>query len=158
MNQPSSWQYMRDPFCATGQSFIATLDTCMLRSEKGVEQLTDFLIAALSLGDGYIGVNGGFNPPYKYPGSRLHELGRTAPRKVASHREQERGSEHKCVWAYRTLKARGELEGAYVPKWFIDEGWLEIYEGAECAVRHLLEDRGQSPQTSVHGFVRALFI
>ena len=41
-----------------------------------------------------------------------------------------RGSEHSCVWEYRTLQREGRLAGAFVPAWFHRENWLGKYENA----------------------------
>lgn len=126
-----SWDHVKHPFYVSGRSF--TMDAVMtsLRSSKGVEKLAQFLQAALNLDKKYVAVSEGFNAPLQCPSNRLDEFKRQSPRPQFDGMSDVRGSEAHCVWAYRTLQEEGTLEGAYIPQWFTDEGWLKIYENAE---------------------------
>ena len=133
-NFGTSWNYVKHPFYAVGRSMSIRLITTKVRSREGVEELTELLRAALGQGKQYVEISGGFNAPMKCAHNRLLELNRRSPWPDAHRRgavHVARGSEEHCVWAYRTLKAEGVLDKAHVPSWFIKEGWLEIYEGAE---------------------------
>ena len=120
----TSWNHVKHPFFAVGRAMSIRLITTKVRSREGVEELTELLRAALGQSKQYVEINGGFRAPMKCAHNRLLELDRLRGQDL-------RGSEEHCVWAYRTLKAEGALDKAHVPSWFIKEGWLEIYEGAE---------------------------
>jgi len=101
------------------------LITTKMRSAEGVEELVRLLRASLGIDQRtYVEISGGFRAPMKCAHNRLIELHRQSGN-VA------RGSEQHCVWTYRTLQAEGVLNHAFVPRWFIREGWLDIYKGAE---------------------------
>ncbi|MDB5265130.1 MAG: hypothetical protein JWN64_701 [Parcubacteria group bacterium] len=133
-NFGSSWKNVKHPFYATGRSMSVRLITTKLRSREGVEELVELLRAALGQGKRYVEISGGFRAPMKCAHNRLLELGQRSPWPQADHSGHghvARGSEEYCVWGYRTLEAEGTLEKAHVPPWFLQEGWLKIYEGAE---------------------------
>ena len=136
-NFGTSWNHVKHPYYAKGQSFRVSLITTKVRSAEGMRELTKLLRAILGLGNEYLGISGGFHAPLKSDHNRLLEIGRRSPWPQAEYERGgniARGSEQHCVWAHRVLKEEGQLEKAYVPLWFVDEGWLQIYEGAE--VRH----------------------
>jgi hypothetical protein len=87
-------------------------------SDEARDTLVKLVRAALEEDDTFIGVSGGFSPPFDSPYN---------VRMVRGARHHVRGSENHCVWAYRTLKAEGRLDGAIIPKWFWDERWLDAY-------------------------------
>jgi hypothetical protein len=137
-NFGSSWNHVKHPFYAFGRSMSIKLITTKMRSREGVEELIKLLRAALGQDKRYVEISGGFSAPMKCAHNRLLELNRPSPwpeahRPRASH--VARGSEEHCVWAYLTLKAEGTLDKSHVPDWFLKEGWLEIYEGAEVRPR-----------------------
>jgi hypothetical protein len=128
---PSTWAHMKHPFCASGKSVVVTVRSGLLRTEDGVRELSRFLRAALGTTEEYVEVCGGFSAPFKSAHNLLIEKGIPSPSPKKHFGQWTRGSEEYCVWAYRTLLAEGELEGAYIPNWFIEEGWLDIYKDAE---------------------------
>lgn len=133
-NFGTSWNHVKHPFYAVGRSMSVRVITRKMRSREGVEELTKILRAALGQGNKYVEISGGFRAPMKCAHNRLLELNRRSPYPQANYSRTghvTRGSEEHCVWAYRTLKAEGTLEKSHVPAWFIKEGWLKIYEGAE---------------------------
>ncbi|HXK37871.1 MAG TPA: hypothetical protein VJ579_02290 [Candidatus Paceibacterota bacterium] len=127
----STWSNLTHPFCAKGRSVVVTVREGLLRTKDGVRELSRFLLAALGKTDEYVEVSGGFSAPLKCAHNRLIEKRIPSPSQKKHFGQSVRGSEQHCVWAYRTLLAEGKLEGAYVPKWFIEEDWLGIYKGAE---------------------------
>ena len=130
----STWTHVRHPYHAFGRSVQMQVHTNRARTAEGVDELVEVLSGLLSLGKRYVSVSGGFRSPMKCAHNRLLEIGTSSPYPDASSRgATARGSEEHCVWAYRTLKAEGVLAEAHVPEWFIPEGWLEIYEGAEVS-------------------------
>jgi len=137
-NFGTSWNHVKHPFCAIGRSVLLRLATTKVRSAGGVEELSNLLRASLGLDEKYVAISGGFLPPLARPPNRLNQIGRRSPWPKAAENQRMgntvRGSESHCVWAYRVLREEGVLEQSHVPSWFIPEGWLEIYEGAE--VRH----------------------
>jgi len=136
-NFGTSWNHVKHPYYAKGRSFRLSLITTKVRSAEGMKELTKLLRATLGLDNGYLGISGGFYAPLKSGHNRLLEIGRRSPWPQAEYGRGgniARGSEQHCVWAHRVLKEEGQLEKAYVPLWFKNEGWLQIYEGAE--VRH----------------------
>jgi hypothetical protein len=90
-----------------------------VRTSAGVEALAAYLRAALRLDNRYIGVSGGFRAPLEHPTNYLRVPYNSC-----------RGSEESCVWEYRVLQREGTLSAAFVPPWFIKEGWLAKYAGA----------------------------
>ncbi|KKR37739.1 MAG: hypothetical protein UT69_C0002G0001, partial [Candidatus Yanofskybacteria bacterium GW2011_GWE1_40_10] len=133
-NFGTSWNHVKHPFYATGRSMAVKLITTKVRSAESMEELTQLLRAALGLDNKYVDISGGFNAPLKCGYNRIVELGIRSPYPQAEYRRGgniTRGSEQHCVWSYRVLKEEGQLEKAYIPSWFIKEGWLKIYEGAE---------------------------
>lgn len=129
----SSWGHLKHPFRAEGQDMQLEVDTTKMRSTEGVDELAEVLRASLGLDKTYVAISGGFQPPMKCPNNRLLEIKRKSPYPRADHSGRghvARGSESHCVWAYRTLLEEGVLDKSYVPAWFKQEGWLEIYEGA----------------------------
>ncbi len=136
-NFSTSWNHVKHPYYAKGQSFSVRLITTKIRSAEGMEELTQILRSTLGLDKKYVGVSGGFRAPLQCGHNRLLATGRRSPWPQAEYGRNGnivRGSEQYCVWAYRVLTEEGQLEKAYVPSWFQSEGWLQTYEGAE--VRH----------------------
>lgn len=131
----ATWEHVNHPFRATGRTVKMCLVTTKIRSAEGVNELTQLLRAALGLDKKYVAISGGFQAPLICPENRLSELGRRSPWPEADYERSSgnkvRGSEGHCVWAYQILKEEGKLDGSFVPPWFIKEGWLQIYEGAE---------------------------
>lgn len=124
----STWGAVKHPFYAEGETFSMEICPVLCLTQKGYRTLFNFLAAALNQGDGYIEISGGFDPPFDYPSNIL------ARKKIKSPAERFgphncRGSEHHCVWEYRTLEAEGQLAGAKIPSWLAREGWLNIYAG-----------------------------
>ena len=114
-----TWAHVRHPFVGVGRSVDRRVCGHVVRTTAGVECLAAYRRAALRLDGRYIGVSGGFNPPLRYPSNHCG-----IPYKST------RGSEHSCVWEYRTLQREGHLAGAFVPPWFHRENWLGKYENA----------------------------
>ncbi len=130
----STWNHVKHPFYAIGRSFSIALITTNIRSREGVKELVELLRGALGEGKRYVEISGGFRAPMKCAHNRLLETGKPSPYPRASRDGRghvARGSEEHCVWAYRTLEKEGTLKQARVPDWFIREGWLGIYKGAE---------------------------
>jgi len=125
-----SWSNVNHPFRVFGRSFAAKLITTRLRTKEGVDELADVLRGALGMDGRYISVSGGFQPPFEYPHNRIIRLRQPSPYPRASDGNSVRGSENHCVWGYRTLEKEGVLGQSYVPSWFLQEGWLKIYENA----------------------------
>ncbi|MDD5342521.1 MAG: hypothetical protein PHI73_04285 [Patescibacteria group bacterium] len=114
-----TWNCINHPMRGRGQSFLIIVHPDACCTNRGFSLLVRFLTAALNLRRTYIEINGGFNPPYTLPHNVVRQAV-TAP-KV-------RGSEGHCVWTYRTLQRERRLKGSLVPKWFFDEGWLDLYK------------------------------
>jgi len=131
----SSWHHVRHPFCATSREVVFKLIYPRLRTAEGVAELSSILKQALGLDPKcYIGVSGGFAPPLRCAHNRIVDLGIESPcQSTWLGSSLARGSEAHCVWAHRVLQKEGKLSGAFIPDWFHKEGWLKIYEGAECA-------------------------
>jgi hypothetical protein len=130
----ASWSHVNHPYYAKGPSTIIKVTKRKLRSEKGIKDVVDFLRATLGLEATYVSVSGGFRAPLLCAHNLLLKKNMKSPwpdAHVQGAHHVARGSEEHCVWACRVLKKEGELKRAHVPLWFIDEGWLEIYEGAE---------------------------
>lgn len=130
----STWSHVGHPCRVTAKSFEVDILPLHVRTQSGIEEVTRFLRSALRLNDMYVGISGGFQPPMKCPDNRLLEIGRQSPYPNASNERNghlARGSEAHCVWTYRTLEEEGVLDKAYIPPWFKEEKWLDIYEGAE---------------------------
>jgi hypothetical protein len=128
---PCTWTHMKHPFYAKGSSITVTVRSGLLRTKDGVRELSRFLLATLGKTEEYVEVSGGFRAPLLCAHNLLLKKKIPSPVKKKHFGQSVRGSEQSCVWAYRTLLAEGKLEGAYIPEWFIEEGWLGIYEGAE---------------------------
>ena len=129
-----SWNHVKHPFCAVGRSLTIAVNSLHMRSKEGVQELINFLQATLSRHNKYVGISGGFYPPMKSAHNLLLEKELRSPWPGADYTRGghlARGSEAHCVWAYRTLQTEGFLKQSYVPSWFLNEGWLTIYEGAE---------------------------
>ncbi len=128
----STWSHVDHPFRAAGQTMQLEVDITKMCSAEGVDELAEVLRASLCLDETYVAISGGFQAPLKYPDNRLIETKRKSPYPNAGRGgHAARGSEAHCVWAYRTLQEEGVLDRSYVPAWFVREGWLEIYAGAE---------------------------
>jgi hypothetical protein len=122
----STWSYINHSFYAKGSSFGAEISKTLCLSEEGYSFLLKILKAALNLDNSFIAISGGFHSPYEYPGNILSQ--KKIPSPAGQHGAYNyRGSEHTCVWEYRTLEAEGKLSESYVPNWLYKEGWLEIY-------------------------------
>jgi hypothetical protein len=117
----STWSAMKHPVRAEGQTFEAEVSIAHALSREGVELIVGLLVAALELEDSYVAISGGFRAPFDYPANVARRFG------IHPERGQARGSENHCAWMYHTLVAEGELDGSYVPAWFIEEGWLRAY-------------------------------
>lgn len=118
-HRSSTWSHVRHPFVAVGRTLDMRVSEHHVRTTAGVQALAAYLRAALRLDGRYIGIRGGFNPPLRYPSNHCGiPYGST------------RGSEHDCVWEYRTLQREGHIAGAFVPPWFHRENWLGKYENA----------------------------
>jgi hypothetical protein len=115
----SSWSHVRHPYVAVGRTLDMRINEHHVRTATGVQALAAYLRAALRLDGRYIGVSGGFHPPLRHPTNH-----------VGIPYERCRGSEHMCVWEYRTLEREGMLADAFVPPWFYKEDWLGKYAGA----------------------------
>ncbi len=132
-----SWRHVKHPYYAAGRRVFMQVVSTKVRSKEGCAELTRLLRDSLGLDNRYVSISGGFQAPLEYPHNRLLGTRQSSPWPGATRPGEvylARGSENHCVWAYRVLQAEGELEKAYIPEWFIAEGWLNIYEGAE--VRH----------------------
>lgn len=128
----STWSHVNHPFRAAGQTMQLELDITKMCSAEGVDELAQVLRASLCFDEMYVAISGGFQAPLQYPDNRLTQTKRKSPYPHAGRGgHAARGSEAHCVWAYRTLQAEGVLGMSYVPVWFIQEGWLGIYAGAE---------------------------
>ena len=117
----SRWVNIDHPVFVQGQSFEAVVIPRHIVTEEGLETLVKLLSDAMSSNGNYVGVCGGFRSSLPYPSNVLSQLRTLPPRGEA------RGSEGRCVWTYRTLVKEGALQNAYVPRWFVDEGWLQAY-------------------------------
>lgn len=126
-----SWTHMKHPFHAKGTAIAVMVHSGLLRTKDGVRELSRFLLAALGKTDEFVEVCGGFQAPLYHAHNLLIEMGIPSPSKEKHYGQWTRGCEEFNVWAYRTLLAEGKLEGAYVPEWFLEEGWLATYEGTE---------------------------
>lgn len=111
----SSWCSINHPFCAKGRSLEVKLSATQIVSFDACELLLRVLTAALDLDDLFLGVRGGFCPPYEY-----HQV---------AHGAKVRGTESMVAWEYNTLKKEGKLEDSFVPSWFVNEGWVKEYSG-----------------------------
>ncbi len=125
-----SWQHLKHPFKAEGKQFRFSVDRLKVRTESGQRELTAFIEAALGVNGKYLSVIGGFRPPFCDPITRLHELKHSSCVELG----RKRSTAGHCVWSYYTLATEQRLNEAFIPPWFIREGWLSIYDGAE--VRH----------------------
>lgn len=119
----SSWNSINHPYRAEGRSFVATVSPLYILSEDGVSGVVNILSQALMLNNQYLPVSGGFQSPLGYPGNVARRCGI----RPGTHRGEARGSESHCAWTYHVLQQEGELEAAYVPEWFMNEGWLRAY-------------------------------
>jgi hypothetical protein len=124
-----SFTHVKHPYYVEGRELYCSLRMNALRTKRGVAELTYILSAAIGKSDEFVEVSGGFRPPLQNPHNRLLELGMKMP----GDKRRPRGSEHHCVWAYRTLHKEGitVLLQAHIPTWFLEEGWLGIYENAK---------------------------
>jgi hypothetical protein len=128
----SSWAHMQNPFSARGNEFTVTVDGDTIRTKEGAEALFNLLRGTFEIDGAWVGVSGGFRAPFQSAHNRIASLGIPSPYPRAKPGGiLARGSEAHCVWAYYHLLADDRLKDAYIPKWFIDEGWLNIYEGVE---------------------------
>lgn len=131
----ASWSHINHPYRAVGRSLELRLIGPKMLSQDSVDLLTRILRSALNLDDTYIAVSGGFDAPLSYPANKINRLGIRSPYPHADYGAATapiaRGSEAHCVWAYRVLETEGEIHRAFIPFWFIQERWLQIYEGEE---------------------------
>lgn len=112
-----SWSYVQHPYWLKSSQLIMAVDLGKMDNPQAQVEFQEILAAALGVGDTFLEINGGFNAPLPYPSN-------VYPDKTT----KARGSEHKCVWEYRTLMEEGELENAFVPQWFVREDWMSIYQ------------------------------
>lgn len=119
----SSWENMKHACKAAGKSFTFALYKPYEYSQELVDAAVNLILTALGNHDGYyVGVCGGFYPPYN------------TPEAIAAHTEKKipcnelRGTESHCMWTYDVLKEEGVLEEAYVPQWFYEENWIEFFK------------------------------
>lgn len=100
------WE-VNHPFYARGHEVRFDIDPLLCVTKEAADLLTEILIAALELNKTFIAVGGGFRAPNN---NRV--------------RVTSRGSEKEAVWGYRTLEEERALEGAYIPKWLFEEGYV----------------------------------
>jgi len=124
-----AWLRMKHPFKAEGDSFTAFWPPKHQLSDQDQAGLFGLLVAALNLDNSFVDIGGGFQPPLDYPSRVLEEKKIDSPYPGKRPDFPARGSEHSCVWEYLVLKREGVLEESFVPTWFLQEGWLDIYEG-----------------------------
>ncbi len=110
-----SWQ-MKHPYKAEGQTFGFSLNKLTARTTEGINEITEFITAALDLNT-YIAVSGGFRSRYTYPSNLQNKYAKNVV-----------GSEGDIFWQYQVLKQEGLLEKSSIPKFFIKGRWLEAYE------------------------------
>jgi hypothetical protein len=110
------WSYVHHPYLLESSRLIIAVDMKRMNTPNAQTEFQEVLAAALGLNNTFMEISGGFNAPLPYPGGML-------PSSVA----KPRGSEHKCVWEYRTLEQEDEISSAYIPDWFVNEKWLDIY-------------------------------
>lgn len=124
-NFGTTWSYMKHPYKATGKSFQFTLRGAYHATKELVDDAVKLILSALSQHPegNYVGVIGGFNAPYDFPENIANRTGKQLPGN-----ERPRGSEKHCMWTYDVLKQEGELEKAYIPKWFTKENWVEFFK------------------------------
>ena len=132
----TGWSHTTHPFYAQGQTFELEIDPVICQSQEAAEHLYRFLKAAANLDQTYIAISGGFGSPYDHPDNVRRRAGWI---RRDSH-DQARGSEGKCVWAYRTLEQEGKLDKAYIPPWFLREDWLGMYENFDRDPKLVLEE------------------
>ena len=101
---PSGW-VTKHPIKAEGYEVPLMIDPSACQSQEAVDHFVTLLTAMLGLNESYVGVSGGFEPPGRRRGKR--------------------GSEMHTVWTYNTLKQEGRLEGASIPSWLFEEGWVK---------------------------------
>ena len=118
----SSWENMKHPYKAAGKSFTFALYQPYEYSQELVDAAVDLILTALGHRDGYyVGVCGGFYPPYNPPEHIAAHTGKKLPC------NELRGTESHCMWTYDVLKEEGVLEEAYVPQWFYEENWISFF-------------------------------
>ncbi len=118
-----TWSQVKHPYRAAGQEITIDVSRTKILSQSGIEELKTFLLAVLGLENTYLAVSGGFRGPHEYPSN----VARQAGLRIGTYNGEVRGSEGFCAWAYNVLEQERELEGAYVPRWFKEEGWLAAY-------------------------------
>lgn len=118
----SSWVNLRRPYYAEGSEIAVDMSPTKSLSSEGIEEIQSVLLALLEIDKKYLSVYGGFREPFTHPQNVVSYLFGSNNRKMA------RGSEGFCVWAYKVLRAEGSLVEAYVPDWFLSEGWLQAYK------------------------------
>lgn len=101
---PRGW-VTEHPIKAEGYEVPLMIDPTACQSREAVDHFVALLTAMLGLDESYVGVSGGFEPPGRRRGKR--------------------GSEMHAVWTYHTLKQEGQLEGASIPSWLFEEGWVK---------------------------------
>lgn len=122
----SSWSGVNHPFYAAGSEITLQVSTTKALSAEGIEEIVTLMAAALELKNTHLSVSGGFRGTYTDP----ENIARRSGIRTSSWNGKARGSEGFCVWAYQVLKNEGELDRAYIPRWFNEEGWLSAYESA----------------------------
>jgi hypothetical protein len=126
----SSWTKVNHPFYGIGQEVKTSISETKALSADGIQEIVTLVSAMLELGETYIDVSGGFRGPYEYPGN----IARRAGIRTSEWNGAARGSEGVCAWSHQVLEDEGELAAAYVPGWFISEGWLTAYEQAGASL------------------------
>lgn len=105
----SSWSRTQHPYYASGNNVGMSISPTKILSLDGIVELTEVLISLLGIENKYLRVSGGFDAPFSI--------------NVPVRNNSFRGTEAHCIWAYNVLQNEGKLENAYVPRWFITEGW-----------------------------------
>lgn len=120
----SSWDHVNHPYKAAGSVITVRASATKSLSAEGIDEIKSVVSSLLQLDNEYMAVSGGFRPEYTYPQNVADIFGIT----TSMWEGKARGSEGFCVWAYNVLKEEGQLQDAYIPKWFTAEGWKEAYE------------------------------
>jgi hypothetical protein len=122
-----TWNYVPHPYKAVGTKFEMTVFYFKLLTQEGIDEIAEVLKAVSGDANTYIEVIGGFNPPFDSGDRVLKRLISKGHTEFQETLKNFRGSESSCMWEYNTLKEEGVLDKAYIPKWFTEKKWLEIY-------------------------------
>lgn len=134
----SSWSAMQHPCKANGNSFQFTLSGFYHLTKELVDGSVGLILATLGVypGGGYVGISGGFSPPYDFPENISNRTGKKLPCEGTP-----RGSEKHCMWMYDVLKEENELEKAFIPTWFIEENWVDFFKDSQWVFPSLIKRR-----------------